>query len=352
MNKLDLRPAFPPMPDACRDALHSAASSVKEEAPVKRFSFRVVLVAALIILATVAIALAADQLGLSDLFSRQYGAQVPESAQSALSNTEQKAFEVGPLTFTLRETLADGRIAYVTTQAMPTDGGDALIALANDGAEAPIPDSEAARLNLPTGISFSEAARRANVPLYLVSSYYTIDEAAMGEEEMQEILWAADGSALLVDMLITHREAVGEALPGMLTLRVQGMDGDWQSEEVISIPVGGVMAERTYKPQGAAVLQGYTVESVKAEQTCAGVYLTATLIAGEGAAREDVYALYERVAFRDADGAEFPVGISLTGTIRDEGWPVVVMETMVGADGLPEVMGVVDLVGGNFILLK
>jgi hypothetical protein len=350
MNKLDLRPAFPPMPDACRDALLNAVSSVKEEEPMKRFSFRVIVIAALIILATMAIALAANQLGLNDLFDRQYGAQVPKSAQSALSDTEQKAFEVGPLTFTLRETLADGRIAYVTTQARAADGADALIALANDGEEMPIPDSKAARLNLPAGISFLEAAQRANLPLYLVSSYFVIDEAAMGEEEMQEILWAADGSALLVDRLMTNPAAVGEALPGVLTLRVQGMGGDWQMKEALSIPVGGVTAERTYSPQGAAALQGYTVESVKAEQTCAGVYLTATMIAGEGAVREDVYALYERMGFRDADGEEFPVGISLTGTIREEGWPVVTMEAMVGAEGLPASVLVVDLEGQVVVL--
>ena len=46
LDNLDLRGAFKPMPDECRNALMTAACSVKEEEPVKRVTFRAVLIAA------------------------------------------------------------------------------------------------------------------------------------------------------------------------------------------------------------------------------------------------------------------------------------------------------------------
>ena len=46
-DELNLRDAFRPIPDACRDALMDAARSVREEEKMKRFTFRTVLIVAL-----------------------------------------------------------------------------------------------------------------------------------------------------------------------------------------------------------------------------------------------------------------------------------------------------------------
>ena len=59
MDSLDLRDAFGPMPDDMREALMSAARSVKEEEPVKRMTIRTVLIAACVIIAATAAAIAA-----------------------------------------------------------------------------------------------------------------------------------------------------------------------------------------------------------------------------------------------------------------------------------------------------
>ena len=58
MDNLDLRAAFRPMPEECHAALMDAARSVKEEKEMKRASFRVVLIAAMIIMSMMAVAFA------------------------------------------------------------------------------------------------------------------------------------------------------------------------------------------------------------------------------------------------------------------------------------------------------
>ncbi len=357
MDDLNLKDAFAPMPEPCHAALMDAARSVKEEKEMIRASLRVALIAAAIIVATMVVAFAATQLGLIDLFHNTYDVPLPESAQTVLNATEQKTYSVGPLAITLRETLADGHIAYVTTQAKPSDGSSLLIQMGNGSISDRIPDSEAARLKVPSGTSFLDAARQANIPLYFVSSYLTIDKHYMDGDEMQDIVWDADGSALLVDMLRTNPDAVPETLVGSLTLRVRQMDPatssfvegkDWQTSENISIPVNGVTAEKTYTPDGGAQLSGYTVQSVKAVKTCAGAYLTASLTAAADAAREDVWSF----EFKNAQGQTFPQGMNLSASVNNKGWPEVTLEIMVSIDALPDAIQMTDNKDGSSITLK
>lgn len=366
---LNLKNAFAPMPEKHHDALMNAARSVKEEKEMKRASFRVALIAASILAVTMAAALAATQLGLIDLFKKDYNITLPDSATTVLSATEQKTYTVGPLTITLRETLSDGRIAYVTTQAKTSDGSLALIQSSSGDLSDFIQKSEAARLKVPEGTNFIDAARQANVPLYVVSSYLTIDEKYylttdgeyMGGEEMQSSIWAGDGSILLVDMLQPYPGAVPETLPGTLTLQVRQIDsatsssvkdGEWKLEEEISIPVNGVTAEKTYTPSGEAQLSGFTVKNIKAEKTCAGVYLFATMTAGDKASKDDAWTLGKYVEFRDAQGKAFPIGINLSGSLDDKNWPTFIYQSMISADALPDTLQMANSQDGSAVTLK
>ncbi len=356
--ELDLRKAFSPTPEACYGALMNAARSVKEEPSVRKISFRALVIAAAIIIATMAIALAAEQLGLINLFGNDYG--LPEAAQTVLKSTEQKDYAVGPLTITLRETLADGRLVYVTAQASSAGGANALISPASGDLSAYIPKTEAARLNLPGETSFLEAASQAKMPLYVADAYFEIDPALWEGEEMRAEVFGTDGSVLLVDMLQTDPQKVAETLTGTLTLHVREIDPasaafvpdrDWRVEEEISIPVGGVTAERIYLPEGTALLGGYTLKSVKAEQTDAGIYLSASLEAAADTPREDVYSLYDW-SFLDEKGNAFPAGINMSGSLNEEGWPAVTLHMMIGADALPGAMRLTDASAEDAIALK
>lgn len=359
LNDLNLKDAFSPMPEDCRDALMDAARSVKEEHHMKRASFRVALIAAAVIVALMAVAFAASQLGLVDFFKGYYDNRLPDSAKTVLNATQQKTFTVGPLSITLRETLVDGRIAYVTTQAATADGAPALI-VGRGETDLALPDVLAAKVNVPPKTFVMDAARQAHVPLYTVSSYLTVDEAYMDGEEMQGTLWAEDGSALLVDMLMLNPATVPETLPGTLTLHVREIDlaqesyaevNEWRVDEELTLPVSGVTAEKTYLPEGDALLAGYTVNSVKAEQTCAGVYLTATLTSSQAIPHE-VHGLYSILEIQDAQGQPFPGGINLSGRLNGDAWPTVIWESMIGLDALPEALQILCTQDGKRVTLK
>lgn len=53
-------------------------------------------------LATVAVAIAATQLGWIDLFSNNYNITVPKEAQEMMEAAEQQTFQVGPMTITYK----------------------------------------------------------------------------------------------------------------------------------------------------------------------------------------------------------------------------------------------------------
>jgi len=156
----DLQKAFRPIPASCRTALADAARSVQEGKMKKRTPARIALIAALILAAMMAVAYAATQLGLTDFFQSIYNTTLPDSAQTTLSDTEEKAYDVGPLTLTLQEALADGRIAYVTTRAAASDGSSALIQMGNGDLSDEIPSDEAKRLNVPEHTSLQTPLRR------------------------------------------------------------------------------------------------------------------------------------------------------------------------------------------------
>ena len=327
----DLKQAFPPMPDECYQVLMHAARSVKEKEPMKRTSFRAVMIAAAILILTMAVALAANQLGIIDIMPT-FRAALPEAATSLLSKTENKSFTVGPLTMTLRELLSDGRVVIMTAQADTADGALALLVPDSSDFNDRLPQSEAKRLKAPEESSFLDAARQKKLPLYYIASYLEIDYALHNGEEMRAEHYGDDGALLQVDMLQTNPDLVKESIDAVLTLNVREVDpatgefvkgNDWRVEEKISIPVSQLIAEKTYVPDGEATLDGYSVKSVKAEQTVAGIYLTTLVEAGENAKRENVYETLYTWEYKSADDQPFPGGINMSGSLMDDAWPVV-----------------------------
>lgn len=365
----DIRRAFPPMPASCMDALTRAARSVKEEKAAARVLPRAVLIAAAILLLTLAMALAAGQLGLIDLFSPAAGtdARLPGGAQNVLSATEQQTYAAGPLSVTLRETLCDGRIAYLTALCSPASGS-ALILSGNDDISSPLPAGEARRLGVPEGLSFMDAAARAGVPLYTVTAWLEINWDYRAGDEMMNALWDADGGMLAVDMLTLNAARIsGDALPARfmaLARRIDPLTGnhaegeEWRISQDITLPINGVTERKTYLPAGDNMLCGIAVNSVRAEKTCAGVYLSAALTLPEALAARDAQAsgaarstVYEWL-YTDARGVPLPGGISLTGGLDDSAWPNVVLHTMIGTDALPGELHLYSEKTGASILLQ
>ena len=354
---LNLREAFPPMPEECYSALMTAARSVKEETPVKKTSKRAVLIAAALIVLTMAIALAANELGFSH-FMNLISGKLPQAATTQMAKTESKTFEVGPVQVTLRELLADGRVVIMTAQSQ----ADQAIVISGSGDMTDrLPESEAKRLGLPEESSFLDAARNNQLPLYIVTTYLNVDADLIAGEEVMDSFYGEDGAMLQFNILQINPNKADTSLDAVLTVRVreynpetkEAVEGkDWKVEDKISIPVSPVIAEKSYVPAGEAVLDGYTVKSLKAEQTVAGIYLTTEAEAGPEVKREDIYQTLYAWEYKTADDKPFPDGINMSGFLKDDAWPTVTLHQMIGVGELPDIMTLYGSDGASRIALK
>ena len=208
MENLNLQDAFKPTPGKCRDALMTAACSVKEEEPVKRVTIRTVLIAACIILATTAIAIAAtNSFGWKDYFEINYGdtGTVPEAALEIMSNTKEQTFAMGPLTCTVTSLFADPHIAMLSTRVTVTDGSPALICMYGEWTY-PISgncdngEAVAEKYGLDPEMNWLDAARKLNLPLYSVDTRLSIDDAFIGGEGMFGATYDHDGQYMEFSM--------------------------------------------------------------------------------------------------------------------------------------------------------
>lgn len=270
----DLRKAFAPMPEECRQALMDAARSVKEEKPTKRASSRAVLIAAIIIVATMAAAFAATQLGWVDFFGSNYGVTVPKAAEEALVATQPRRYQVGPMTFTFNQLLTDARIALSSAEIHTTDGSEALYADDTNVYEAvdAISDTVLNRYKLESGITWMDAARQLSLPLYGIRALIEVGEPYSAGESMEDALWNEDGSIVYFNMPLLLSKNVRDELPATLYMAVTQFDpatGEelerWRLQEEITIPASPLTAEKTYLPERGAELDGMKLVDVYAD---------------------------------------------------------------------------------------
>mgnify|MGYP007125811596 CR=1 FL=1 len=359
LNESDLRKAFRPMPEECRVALMDAARSVKEEQPVKRASFRAVLVAAVLIIASMAVALAATQLGWVDFFQSYHGIAVPQAGEKLLNAAQPHSYQVGPMTFTFKQMLADGRIVLSAAEAHTTDGAEVIYAPDSDIFEAvdALTDVVRSKYKLESGTSWAEAAQQLGLPLYGVRAIIEVDEANIGGESMEEALWNEDGSIVYFNLPATNPATVKESLPVTLYMAVREYDpatGEetnvWKLSEKAEIPVSGMLAERAYQPQADTPLNGLTLTAVRAEQYATGVYVISTFTAPEGMSEEQARGAAYDLSFLDGEGKALPRGISLSGNASLDAWPTVVLENMISVEALPDDLTLTD--GTARVLVK
>lgn len=332
---LNLRNAFPDEPESCHEALVQAARSVREDEPVKKVTFRAVLIAALIIAAMMAVAVAANNAGLVDWFRSDYGADLPSSAQEILSATEKSTLEAGPMVFAVNELLCDGKIAYLTAEACLKEEGSALVYPGSGDPYDRIGQVLASKLNHP-GIdektTYLEAAQLLHRPLYCVDAWLEVDNGWLIECEMADGKTLESGSTLLVRMLYFNERYAGEELPVKVCVQVNELDCttlDFKPEsrqlaaEERSIPIHGVVAQKHYQPQETAVFgEQYTLTGVTARQTCAGIYVYLQMQTDEMTTLKALNEYPGEWSLLTADGQRYPVGMNLTAELLDaEGNP-------------------------------
>ena len=349
LDELDIRSAFAQEPKACHDALMNAAFSVKEEKTVKKASFRVALVVALIIVATMTVAVAAGNLlGFADFFGGQYGTTVPETAQRVMNEEWNKhEFALGEVVFTTQELFCDGHIAMASTVISMPDGSDALIcAEPYDavGATGENGEQAAKRLGVEPGMTWIEAAKKLNCKLYAVRAILEVPAEIDSGCAMEDFLYNEDGSVTYFSVPQLNGKASGEKIDMQMFLRVAEVDVDSETEinvlkerKPLNVFLEAPIEEHVYECNGAFVADGYELEGVSVELSAAGLYIYSTFVAPEGTTEEDVY---ERAfpLWLDAEYKPFPIGINLSENVDVANLPLITYTQMISVNEIPETM--------------
>ena len=355
MENLNLRDTFKATPDKCRDALMTAARSVREEEPVRRISFRAVLIAACIILATMAIAIAATKtLGWADFFEIIYGDTnvITKEAQAIMDNTEKQTVTVGPVSFTVQSLFADEQQAMATTLITTADGSRALFVTEFYGNDYAVGDNEefgealAKLYGVDPETTWIDTAKKLNCPLYRVAATlhgkdpYDYGGGMLGDlyDEEGNLVYFSTRDMYMPDGSSYPLRA--DPVPMELWVQVNEIDLETGDEIHVGHTVMDVQVPMSlqsepveYRIPEDYVVFGLHLDSVKATKTAAGVYLYVDFTDQDGMKYRKNY-MYP--VWTDENGEEYPDGLIMSYYIDTDQWPQVSVNSMIAADSIPE----------------
>jgi len=367
MDNLNLRDAFRPMPEETRDALMSAARSVKEDEPVKKVAFRTVLIAACVIVATMAVAVAAGSIfGWNDFFKKDYGADIPKTAQEIMATCEPVSWQEGDVVFTVRERYSDSRLAMISVEARLADGVKGILA-ADDFTEAIGAYGEnsaavAKQLGVDPTMTWVEAAKELNLPLYSVRATLEIPSELWGSEAYEDPMFNDDGSLTYFSLQPLNGQISGEEIKAQVYLRtklvnLEDVEDDTNvTKEYVDLPIHTEKAIATAEyivPEGTKVLDAFQIDSIHAELLPSGLHFTTNLTALEGAT-QDMALDKLRVDLVQENGEAYPTGITLSSGFSNlDTWPQIPYTQMISVDQIPETIHLVfpDASGNDTMLV-
>lgn len=355
LDEIDLRAAFREEPESCHRALMHAARSVKEEKqPMKKQTMRTLLIAAVLVLSMLTTAFAAEKLfGWSDYFEQQ-GIHTTPQMQSALQ-MEPQSYTLGPVTFTVQELVADPYLAMASTKITVADGAGLVTSEPYDRISRAGYRVTSALEQLgvtDTKLTWLEAAKQANLPLYSVRAIIEVDEAYSAGESMEDCLWSMPGSVTYLSEAFLNADALGAELPIRMFLRVAQIDPDtgdeidkWTAREALTLPVGQLLAEKAYTADAPYTMaNGAQLTGIHAGLYVTGAHLTLTWQLPDGTAYDDEFSIWEDgnepILLTDGTFNAFEEGVSLVSSTDYSAWPIVTAEQMINVDALPEVIRV------------
>ncbi len=366
LDKLDLRPAFREEPEKCHQALLAAVRSVKEEEKnVKHLNFRPLLIAAIIIVSMLSVAFAASEIfGLSDYFQK-FDISLTQQQQEAFKPDKETAWQLGPMTFTLQERVADPYYAYISTKVDMIDGSQVLTCMFPDDR---LTDAQRTALNLEkierdygdgivtTQPTFMEAAQQTGLPLYSVRAIMEVAEEINGGEGMEHILHTNTGCVYINQHSLQQMDGRSK-LDVQIFLRVSKIDpvtgediDKWSTREPYTLPVSKLVAEGHYVPETPLVSRDMTLSEIRTELYETGMYVYRMYQMAANMPLDIDYPIWdvtEETPLQSVDGVPFMRGISLSGQQDTDGWPTVTVTEMLNVTSLPKVI----LVGGvNYTL--
>jgi len=363
MQDIDFTKAYGNPPPSFEQRVQYALRQTEEEEQiVKKTSLRVILLTALIIAVMTTAAFAASQMmNWSDFFRRYRQVGIPQAAVDEMQQTESMTWEVGPLTFTVQELLTDGHIALSSTTIRTTDGSPALITCDFEhvnpiGARGKVTQALADRLGMDTGMTWMEAAKQLDIPLYSAQAMMKAPFEYSGTA-MFDAMWNEDNSMTFFCMAYLDKGMPEETLPVAFHLRSGLIDTttgesaqSWVDyDHSATLSISPMLEERTYTTDVESCLLGFTFDRLEAKQYVTGAYMDLFFTAPEGAKRDDAAPLYN-LNLTDAAGTPLPHGINLSLDMDRSEWPQVILKMMVGTETLPESIAITD--GDHSIIVK
>lgn len=363
MQDIDFTKAYGNPPPSFEHRVQYALRKTEEaNKPVRKTSLRVMLITALIIVAMTTVAVAASQLmGWTEYFGQYYRVGVPQAALEEMHQPDVITWEVGPLTFTAHELLTDGHIGLSSITIQTTDGSPALICSDFDhdnpiGMYGDNSEAMAHRLGVDPDTTWVEAAKQLGLPLYSARAMMEAPFEFSGSA-MYDAMWNDDNSLSFLCMAIMDKGTPVDQLPVTFYLRADEIDLEtaeaaktWiDHDQVATLPVSPLLAEKTYEPQGNGDILGFTLQRIEAKQYATGAYLDFIFTAPEGVERDTAYDLYA-VTLSDAYGHELPFGMNLSADVDKTDWPKVVLHEMIGVEKLPE--SIVLTLDGDTVVTK
>ena len=327
------------------------ANAKGEEPVVKKLSATVIIVIALLAITAVALAAGSLIFGWVDFYKGWYNVDVPDAARQIMTNTDQDTVTLGPVTFTVREKYCDPWTALASTVVTPNDGTKAL--LTSDDPFDPIRANgengiaAAQRLGVDPALTWAEAARQLDLPLYSVRAVLEVPEELNEDGWMEDMMFNEDGSVTCFCMPLLNGTASGDHVNGQLFLRVQEVnvdDPENQPEALstrcpIRIALQLPSETQTYEVHQEYPAAGLTLTSVRAELTPAGVYLFANLTAREGLTRDDYAESGQWIpVLYSADGKRYGGGLNLTVYENMDNWPQLMLMRLHSMDSIPDTM--------------
>lgn len=354
-NELDLREAFPDMPDSCYTALMDSASSVQEGIRTAMPVRRLILVAAAVMLMVAAgVTAAVKSPGWSDLLER-FGLTVPEKAAEIMDVAEGQSWQVGPVTLTVKQQIADPKIVMTALEIKTSTGEKALMMPTGDISEPVGNLSSFSGTGIALAVSadstWGEAAKQLDVPLYRVRGSVETDSGngLSIEDTMQE---SAD-RIVYFDMLQLQQDLDAVALRVKYSITVDELDPDtgevtdtWTDRDhEAEISVQPLIAEKAYTFPEDSYLSGLRITEITAQQYVTGVYVKLKL-AKDTDIEEDVLKDLLGIFFTDTEGTPYPAGMNLTVPFGSDAgtWEassLLSLEFMLDADHLPDHMKLV-----------
>ncbi len=349
---IDLKNAFPAMEDSECRALMDAARSVKEEEkPMKRPDLRLLLIAAIVVVSMLTAAVAAgDIFGFNDFYGGRRITLSP-ATQRIMQPPDQLSYQVGPLTFTVQERMADPYYAAISTRITRTDGARALVRPDHLGLPAPderigatTPSASLAdTLGVDPNLTWTEAAVQLGLPLYHV------------QVRLQKVygggaIWDSGGSMVYISDCRLEDAAPGSTVELSLCLEVIEIDpatgepvSTWSANEPYAFPICKLLAEGRYVADRPKVTGGMTLVELQTELYETAMYVRRIYQAPADMPRDPdfpFWAMVTQTPLKTAEGDAVPQGVNLSRHLNTLTWPTFTLMETFNVSELPQILQV------------